>query len=199
MATAERVLEFWFGTLDAHGLPDPGISRRWFDAGPAFDQEIRERFGALAARALAGRLEAWQETPRELLALVILLDQFTRNLFRGDPRAFAGDERALALARDAVDARWDRRLLPIERSFLYLPFEHSEDLAEQRRSISLFAQLIAEAPPEGESRFRDGLAWAERHLATIERFGRFPARNAALGRATTPEEEAFLAEHPSGF
>ena len=195
----EAVLDFWFGPLDADGLPSSAAVARWFGGGEAFDEEIRERFGGLVEQALSGGLEAWADAPRELLALVIALDQFPRNLFRGAARAFAGDERALALARDAVDAGWARHLLPAERNLLYLPFEHAEGLAEQERCCALYRELLADCPPAARARFAGSLEYAERHRATIRRFGRFPARNAALGRTSTPEEAAFLSENPTGF
>ena len=197
--TPEAVLDCWFGEFDADGLPSSAAMARWFAAGDAFDEEIRERFGGLVERALAGELEAWADAPRELLALVIVLDQFPRNLFRGDARAFSGDARALALSRDAVDAGWARRLLPGERIVLYLPFEHAEALGEQERCCALYRELLDDGPASGRQRFAGSLEYAERHLATIRRFGRFPARNAALGRRSTSEELAFLAEHPGGF
>jgi uncharacterized protein (DUF924 family) len=197
--TPAAVLAFWFGELDADGLPSSAAAARWFVGGDAFDEEIRERFGGLVEEALAGGLEAWADVPRELLALVIVLDQFPRNLFRGDARAFSGDARALALSRDAVDAGWARRLLPGERVILYLPFEHAETLGEQERCCALYRDLLDDGPASGRLRFAGSLEYAERHLATIRRFGRFPARNEALGRRSTPAELAFLAEHPSGF
>lgn len=195
----ETVLSFWFGPLDSDGLPSLQAAARWFSGGESFDAEIRQRFGGRVEEALRGELREWADAPRPLLALIILLDQFPRNLFRGEARAFAGDARAYALARDAVDAGWAKQLLPAERNFLYLPFEHHESMEAQTRCCSLYAQLLAEGPAAAEARFAGSLDYAQRHRAAIERFGRFPARNAALGRESTPEEVAFLAEHPSGF
>lgn len=178
----DDVLDFWFG-------PEPGMRLEvWFRRNDAFDAEIRERFGALHARALAGGCDHWAGTPRGALALIIVLDQFSRNLFRGDPRTYAGDAKALAVARDALAKGWDRDLAEVERVFLYLPFEHSEALEDQKRSVALFAGLGEKAAEA-----------AERHLWLIERFGRFPHRNAVLGRENTPEEAEYLAGPREGF
>jgi uncharacterized protein (DUF924 family) len=181
------VLDFWFGS-------DPGASRReWFRKDEAFDTRIRETFGALHGQAAAGGLVEWEREPEPALALVVVLDQFSRNLYRNDARAFAQDGRALRLATQMVERGWDRGLLPVHRQFVYLPFEHAEDMAAQERSMALFGAL--EEYPETK-----GLVeWAGKHLEIVRRFGRFPHRNAALGRASTPEELAFLREAGSGF
>jgi len=149
-------------------------------------------------RALSGEYDGWAETPRGRVALVILLDQLTRNLFRGTPRAFAGDLRAERVAKEAVDAGEDGALRPFERVFLRMPLMHAEDRELQRAGVAAFGALVREHPDHGES-MRDFLSYAERHCATVERFGRFPHRNAVLARETTAEEAAFLAEHPAGF
>jgi uncharacterized protein (DUF924 family) len=188
---AAAVLEFWFG---APGSTAHGKSRReWFAKDPVFDEEIRRRFLALHASAALGECDRWVATPRELLALVIVLDQFSRNLYRDDPRAFTQDERALSAARILVDKGWDAQLSPLERQFAYLPFEHAEDLAEQDRCVALMTALEAFEETRGLAQ------WAEKHRAIIRRFGRFPHRNAALGRESTPEEAAFLLEPGSRF
>lgn len=188
---AAEVLAFWFGEP---GSPEHGKPRAaWFRKDAAFDAEIRRRFLALHAAAALGERERWRESPDTLLALVIVLDQFSRNLYRDDARAFSQDAMALACAQEMIARGWDAERLPVERQFIYLPFEHAEDLALQDRSIGLFAAL--EAFPETK-----GLtAWAEKHRVIIRRFGRFPHRNAALGRASTPEEAAFLREPGAGF
>ena len=181
------VLEFWFGAA-------PGPSRaEWFRKSEAFVAQIRERFGALHADAAAGGLREWEGGPGSALALIVVLDQFSRNLHRNDARAFAQDARALAIANDMVARGWDRDRCPVEREFIYLPFEHSEALADQDRAIELFTPL--EAFPETKGL----IEWVEKHREIIRRFGRFPHRNAALGRASTPEEVAFLREPGSGF
>ncbi|MBS0319586.1 MAG: DUF924 domain-containing protein [Proteobacteria bacterium] len=183
---AAEVLAFWFG-------PAPYAERKeWFRKDAAFDATIRERFGALIARALAGGLGDWCVAPHGSLARVIVLDQFTRNAFRDTAEAFAGDARALATAQDALDRGFDRTLAPLERWFLYMPFEHSESLAMQDRAIALFAALADEGLP-------GPLDWARRHRDVIARFGRFPHRNVMLGRASTAEELAFLRQPGSSF
>ena len=180
------VLAFWFGA--------GGKSRaEWFRKDAAFDGEIRERFGALHAEASAGGLVAWEDEPRSALALVLVLDQFSRNLHRNDPRAFAQDARALRVAEKMLANGWHRELHPLERQFVYLPLEHAEDLARQDRSVALFKELQAMPGMEGIAQ------WAEKHRAVIRRFGRFPHRNAALGRTSTPEEAAFILTPGSGF
>ena len=186
------VLEFWFG---APGSAEHGSLRKcWFEKDPAFDAEIRRRFLALVDEAAAGRLDDWADRPEGLLALIVLLDQFPRNLFRNAPRAFATDAQALALAQQALAQGVDALLMPVARAFIYLPFEHSEDLAMQDRAVALFAALAQ----HGEA-FASYLDYAERHRDVIRRFGRFPHRNAILGRASTPEEIAFLARPGAGF
>ncbi len=189
---ASEVLDFWFGAPDdpARKLP----RKAWFEKNDAFDAQIGTRFGALIERALAGELAAWSATPHGALAQIVVLDQFTRNAFRGTARAFAGDMRALATARALVDSGTDRTLSGVQRQFVYLPFEHAEDLATQQESLRLFAQLEREAPEVGEL-----LVWAQRHHDIVARFGRFPHRNAALSRASTAEEIEFLQQPGSGF
>ncbi len=192
---ASELLDCWFGKLDDAGLPDPAVSQRWFRGGPAFDQELRQRFGRDVEAALAGEREAWASTPSGRLALVLLLDQLTRNIQRGTAGAFAGDARALQHAVLALEGGEDQRLRPIERCFLYMPFEHAEDREQQVRAVLLFESLAS----GGEPLLLGGLDWARRHQRVIERFGRFPSRNLVLGRSSTPEELAFLAETPAGF
>jgi uncharacterized protein (DUF924 family) len=189
LAAAEEVIAFWFGSPPSEqGRPE------WFRKDPAFDERIRARFGAQVERALAGDLRAWDATPGGALARIVLLDQFTRNLFRGSAKAFAGDALALAAAQAMVARGDDRRLSGVMRTFVYLPFEHSEDRAMQAESLRLFAQLAAEHPKQA-----DALVWAQKHEAIIARFGRYPHRNEALGRVSTAEELAFLQEPGSSF
>ncbi|MEW6690764.1 MAG: DUF924 family protein [Pseudomonadota bacterium] len=173
---ASELLSFWFGQ----------DRKRWFEKNPAFDEEIRSRFLPLFEKGFSGELEGWKTDPRACLALVILFDQFPRNMFRGTARAFAGDERARACARTILERGWDKAMTPDERTFAYLPFEHSESLEDQELSMRLF---------EGNP----NLEWARKHWEIIRRFGRFPHRNAALGRASTPEELEFLGQPGSGF
>jgi uncharacterized protein (DUF924 family) len=191
-ASPDTVLDFWFGPPDdpGHRLPRPA----WFRKDPAFDQQVRERFGATIEAALTGRLEAWATEPLSALAQVIVLDQFTRNAFRDTARAFAADERALVAAQAMVDAGQDRGLSGVQRQFVYMPFEHAEDRAAQEQALRLFARL-----GEDEPALADLLRWAQAHHDIVARFGRFPHRNALLGRASTPEEEAFLNTPGSSF
>ncbi len=194
MTTAADVLDFWF-------LPegDPGHDRfrvEWFRKDASFDDSIRARFGDAVESALAGGFVDWGATADGGLALILLLDQFTRNLFRDTARAFAGDARALAIAHDMVASGRDKNLPPIRRWFVFMPFEHSESLIDQERSVALFAGLRREAQ---QPAFESAYDYAVRHREIIERFGRFPHRNAVLGRASTPEELAFLAQPGSGF
>ena len=189
---ADTVLDFWFG---APGSSEFGSARKaWFMKDAAFDAAIRERFGALVERALRGELEAWGDEPRSSLAQILLLDQFTRNAFRGSARSFAGDARALAAASRMVGSRQDEALAPFMRAFVYLPFEHAEGLAMQDEAIRLFTKLANDAPEHA-----DMLDYAHRHRAVIERFGRFPHRNEILGRQSTAEEIAFVKQPGSGF
>ncbi|PKO85425.1 MAG: DUF924 domain-containing protein [Betaproteobacteria bacterium HGW-Betaproteobacteria-12] len=189
---AAEILAFWFGQPGEAGHGQP--RSEWFRKDAAFDAEIRRRFLPDVESALAGQLDAWAATLSGLLALLILLDQFPRNLFRGQARAFAGDAAARRLAETALSRGWDRKLNAVEKLFVYLPFEHSEALADQERSLALFAALAAEHP--GNDGFLD---YARRHHAVIARFGRFPHRNTALGRPSSPEEASYLAEPGSGF
>lgn len=189
---AADILAFWFGRPGEPGHGQPRAE--WFRKDAAFDEAIRSRFLPDVEAALAGRLTAWADSPQGLLALLILLDQFPRNLFRGTARMFDGDAQARALAEGALAKGWDKNLNSVEKLFVYLPFEHSEALADQERSVALFAALAAEAP--GNDGFLD-YAW--RHHDVIARFGRFPHRNAALGRPSTPEETTYLAQPGSGF
>ena len=185
------VLEFWFGALDAPGFGR--YRREWFEKSAAFDETIRARFLATYEAAAAGALDAWAERPLAALALVVALDQFPRNMFRGTPRAFATDPKALAVARAIVSRGLDAAYQPAQRWFAYLPFEHAEDLAAQRESLTVYERL------RGDPASASPIAYAMRHYAVIERFGRFPHRNAILGRASTPEELAFLATPGSTF
>ena len=177
------VLDFWFKQ----------DRKAWFEKDPAFDEEVRARFLPLCEKALKQDLDFWRQDPASCLALIILLDQFPRNMFRGNAKAFAGDLLAREAARVILDKGWDKALAPDERLFAYLPFEHSESLADQERCLALMKE-IAVFPATA-----DMPKWAEAHLAIIRRFGRFPHRNAALGRASTPEELEFLKQPGSSF
>lgn len=191
-ADAQAVLEFWFG---AAGSAERGTFRDlWFRKSEDTDREIRERFGALIERALRGELAAWSKAPDSALAQILLLDQFTRNVFRDTPRAFAGDAAALAAATAMVGLRQDEALEPLQRHFVYMPFEHAESLTAQDESVRLFTRLAA-----GRPELANTLDYAQRHHAVIARFGRFPHRNAILGRHSTVEEAEFLQQPGSRF
>jgi len=188
---AQAVLDFWFG---APG--DPHFCERreiWFKADAAFDATVHAQCAALHRAAAAGRLDDWAGASLSCLALLLLLDQVPRNLFRRDCAAYAADAKARAVARAALAAGFDARLHPVQRTFVYLPFEHSEDLDDQRLSVALFEAL----PPEHLG--PRTLTIVRRHHEIVARFGRFPHRNACLGRVTTPEEAAFLLEPDSSF
>lgn len=187
IAMPEAVLEFWFGR--------PPLTQReaWFKKSPEFDAAIRARFLDTHAAAMSGVLAHWCAKPRGALAYVVVLDQFSRNMFRDTPAAFASDSRALAASKDIVWRRWDRAMHPFERQFAYLPFEHAEDPAMQIESLRYFGALEAFAETRGLSE------WAEKHAVIVERFGRFPHRNEILGRVSTPEEHAFLLQPGSAF
>jgi uncharacterized protein (DUF924 family) len=191
--TPQDILDFWFG---APGSPEAGKPRReWFVKKDEFDAVIRDRFGAAIEHALAGGLREWDaQGPQGTLARILVLDQFTRNAHRNTPLSFAGDALALAAAKSLVDSGADRELPPLQRAFAYMPFEHAEDAYMQERAVELFGVLAAEHPG-----FDEMLDYAHRHRGVIARFGRFPHRNAILGRASTPEEEEFLRQPGSRF
>ena len=189
MPTWESVLEFWFGPTEVRGR----VRVEWFRKDPAFDGEIARRFGDLHRAASRRELEAWRMSAQPMLALVVVLDQFSRNLYRDDPRAFAQDTHARECAADAIERGDDLTRLPVERQFLYMPFVHGESLDDQDRGVDLMESL--ESFPETY----DACEWAEKHRTIVRRFGRFPHRNAALGRPSTPAEIEFLKEPGSSF
>lgn len=188
----QDVLDFWF-----HPASHPDYLKNrieWFKNDPAFDRAIRERYGALVERALAGGLREWEAEPQGALARILLLDQFTRNTGRGTAQAFAGDAQALELARQLVEQGRDAVLPPIQRQFVYLPYMHAEDLAVQEQCVVLYQALAARDPALGNA-----LDYAIQHRDIVARFGRFPHRNQPLGRTTTPEEAEFLLQPGSSF
>ena len=189
---AQDILHFWFGELGSAGFGSPRAM--WFRKDSDFDAAIAQRFGAMVQAALAGRLRDWDAAPHSSLARILLLDQFTRNIFRDTPRAFAGDALALAAADAMAERGFDAALLPVQRAFAYLPFEHAEDLGQQQRCVALFTALAGHGPS-----MQSMLDYAIRHRDVIQRFGRFPHRNDILGRASTNEELEFLTLPGSGF
>ncbi len=176
----DAVLKFWFDELE---------TEQWFKKDDAVDEAIQQRFEHVHKQISTLDVEELAATPRTALAAVIVLDQFSRNMFRGTPRSFDSDSKALQLARAIVDRDLLRSFSVDQKAFCYLPFEHSEDMADQQRSVDLFRAL-------GDDNYAK---YAEAHLDVIEKFGRFPHRNEILGRASTPAEEAYLAEPGSGF
>jgi uncharacterized protein (DUF924 family) len=186
MSTPRDILQFWFSDR-ARTL--------WFEKDAVFDADIRARFGPLVHQAQTGGFEDWLSSPDGALALLLLLDQFARNIFRGQAKAFLGDARARAVAEEAIKRGFDRRYPLPDRVFFYLPFEHCETLASQDRFIALLEDCVREFG-EAAAEF---LEYGHRHRDIIKRFGRFPHRNEALGRATTEEEAAFLKWPNSSF
>ncbi|WP_315791309.1 DUF924 family protein [Fischerella sp. JS2] len=191
MSQAQEILDFWFGKPDQ---PNYGKSQDfWFKKKPEFDEQVRTRFVKDYQKAAEGYLDDWMEFPESCLALILLLDQFPRNMFRDTPQAFATDWEALSTAHHAIAQGYDQKLLPVQRWFIYLPFEHSENLEHQRQAVKLFKQLSDD--PDSAS----CIEYAIRHMEVIERFGRFPHRNAILGRTSTPDEKEFLKQSNSWF
>jgi uncharacterized protein (DUF924 family) len=188
----EEILRFWFGRVSESSYSEQ--RKLWFRKDPQLDQTIRDRFMCVYEQAAAGELEYWQQSPHSCLALLIVLDQFPRNMFRNTPQAFATDAKALSIAKAAIDQGFDQMLEPIQRIFLYLPLEHSENLDDQLQSIALFRDLVAIDP-----QLADVLDYALRHYQVIQQFGRFPHRNQILNRTTTPEEAEFLKQPGSSF
>jgi uncharacterized protein (DUF924 family) len=196
---AHAVLDFWFGSD-----PDDAVVARakgdlWWKSDAATDDVLRARFADLVEQAGRGEMDEWAATPRGLLALILLMDQFPRNIHRNTPSAFLFDPVARAHCRDGMRRGFDARLRPIERVFHYLPLVHAESLRDQDESISLFSGLAREANADTRELFDGYLRYAERHREIISRFGRFPHRNAILGRTPTAEEIAFLQTPGSSF
>ena len=193
------VMRFWLGAYPFDAAAMQRVMAQWFQKNEAFDAALRARFAPTIAAARSGELDRWAETAHGRLALLIVLDQFTRNAFRGQPQAFAGDARALALAQEGIALGHDQALPPMARIFCYLPLEHAEDLACQAHSVALFTALAAAPGAQPAAFFEGTLDYARRHQEVIERFGRFPHRNAVLGRASSAQEQAYLAQPGSGF
>jgi uncharacterized protein (DUF924 family) len=195
----DDILEFWFGTHAGDTATAQAQKKLWWAKDAVVDAGIRERYGALVAAAAAGAHREWAREPRGRLALILLFDQFPRNIYRDTPQAFAHDGQALRLALDGVAAGADRQLRAIERVFLYLPLEHAESTAMQEQSVELFTALAASAPEPDRPVFAGYLDYALRHRDVMRRFGRFPHRNRILRRASTPEEIEFLKQPGSSF
>lgn len=193
------VLDFWFGSPGSAA----GIAARqrtlWFAKSEAYDRAVREQFSDTLMAATAGELDYWAHTPSGRLALIIVFDQFPHHIHRGRPQAFATDQRALALALEALAAHEETQLTPIERVFLYLPLEHAESNDLQTLSVSLYEKLAADAADSERAVFADFLKYARSHRDVVARFGRYPHRNAILGRPSTPDETEFLKQPGSRF
>lgn len=189
--TWSDVYEFWFGApgSDTHGE----VRDFWFGGGPEVDTEIIKRFSQTYEDAISGRLESWAVEPRGAVSLIIVLDQFPRNMFRGDARSFASDGLALANAKKLIDGPAHASLITVEKVFAYLPFEHSENIVDQNRSVTLFRSIDAHEDKE------EWIDFAIQHRDIVQRFGRFPHRNPFMGRQSTPEEEAWLEESDQRF
>jgi len=196
---AESILEYWFGTEADDLVAANQHTALWWKKNPQVDQEIRERFASLLDAAAAGNLDGWLTRPRGRLAMIILADQFSRNMYRDTPRSFAFDPLAQIWCKAGLDSGADRLLRPVERVFFNLPLEHSESLEDQHRSVALFKSLAESVPDEHRELFDGYLKYAERHRDIVQRFGRFPHRNAILGRESTEEEIAFLQQPGSSF
>lgn len=199
MDQAESILEYWFGTEADDVVAARQQAELWWKKNPEVDQNIREHYSSLLDAAANGSLDDWLTDPRGRLAMIILADQFSRSMYRETPRSFAFDPFARSWSKAGLESGVDRKLRPIERVFFYLPMEHSESLEDQHRSVALCKEL-AESVPEAHRKLFDGyLTYAVRHWDIVERFGRFPHRNAILGRESTEEEIVFLQKPGSSF
>ena len=189
-----EILDFWLGDgMDmASGWPTQDLNKRWFQGGVALDQEIKTRFGERVVQAINGEFQDWAEQLASRLALIILLDQFTRNMFRASAQAFEGDARAQRLVLQTLQRHEDTQLPWVGRLFMYMPLMHAETLALQEESVARFSSLLAEAPARLKPKLQGNLDFARQHHDIIEKFNRFPYRNAVLGRASTPQELDFL-------
>lgn len=212
----DAILNYWFGTLSdvdpqnpslpiATSDPNEALSseyyKMWFSKRDDIDQYIKSNFEEDLKRALEGKLKSWEDTPRGMLALIILLDQFSRNIYRGTAKAFAQDDLVLELCLRGMVNGFDMNLHPVERLFFYMPLEHSEDLEMQKKSVECFSLLekLFSSPPSLASMTSTFREYADKHFVIIEKFGRFPHRNVILGRKSTPEEIEFMKEPGSSF
>ncbi len=195
----EDVLDFWFGDLNELGCASPDHRRFWWTKSDAFDQAVGSQFLSDYEAIVAGDRDAWRSTPRGALATIVVLDQFSRNMFRGTPNMFIADELAREVCEEGIDAGFDAELAFDERVFFYLPLEHSEQIELHRRCLKLFQELLSSSEESLKADAENYLEYAEQHKAIIDRFGRYPHRNQTLGRASTPEEIEFLKEPGSSF
>ena len=195
----QPLLDWWFGNAESPNEVAADKGKLWFGKRDSQDLEAQTRFGDWVEQALAGGLTEWAQRPEGWLALVLLLDQLPRMIYRDIPKSFSGDLRAQALVAQGIAADFDRQLRPVQRVFIYLVMEHCEHLAVQNEAVSRFIELMAQQPEADRAVFADNLDYAERHRDVIARFGRFPHRNAVLGRESTAEELEFLSRPGSHF
>jgi uncharacterized protein (DUF924 family) len=195
----EDILDFWFGELNDLGCSSPEHRQRWWTKSNAFDDAIKAHFLSDYEAISAGERETWRNTGRGTLAYIIVLDQFSRNMFRGTPDMFGADELAREACCEGLDAGFDAELEFDERVFFYLPLEHSESMDDHHRCLEIFTGLLDSAPEPLKADAENYLDYAKAHKAIVERFGRYPHRNETLGRTTTPEEAKFLKEPGSSF
>ena len=195
VSTPEGVLSYWFPKVDISDADRETFGRQmqwWFGGGPEVDRQISERFGDVLEQARRGELDSWAQTPRGRLALIVVLDQFSRNIYRGSPLSYAQDEKALELAVEGIEAGMDRELTRMERIFFWMPLGHSEDLALQQQSVRHQEEEASDAPPHRKVEVEFGISQAKGARDVIARFGRHPHRNEILGRTSTPEELEYL-------
>lgn len=197
----KKILEFWFGELRENEVPSKERQKMWWGKNEYIDSLIKQQFEPDVIKAASGELDSWLETPEGMLSVIILLDQFPRNIYRDTPKAFSFDSMSLPISRTGIDKSFDRKLHPVMRIFFYIPFMHSEDLEMQNRSVDLFVRLEKESENNEEIRkvVSNSKDFAIRHMEIIRRFGRFPHRNEILGRKSTPEEREFLKQPGSSF
>lgn len=204
MEEARKIREFWFGKLPLSPFDLDKRMRVWFgmvspEQRQRFDDSIREQFEPLVQQAIAGELAAWGDGPRRRMSLILLLDQFPRNIYRNTSRAFAGDEQAVALALSGMNSGADAALDPVERIFFYMPLQHSEARDVQEESVAAYKRLLMEAPEGLKAKFESVLDFAQRHRNVVNRFGRFPHRNRVLGRLSTADELKYMKEGGEDF
>ena len=199
MENAESVLRFWFGTASDDLEVAEQCAAMWWKKNPQVDAEIRQRFAGVVDAVAGGQCDAWLTDARGRLAMIVLTDQFPRNMYRDTPRAFAFDPLALSMTKQGIDQGDDRALRPIERIFFYMPLEHSESIEDQQRAVALTTDLAAAVSADKRKLFEGFVGFAKRHHDIVQRFGRFPHRNAILGRSSTPEETEFLKQPGSSF
>lgn len=198
MERYEEILDYWFGHIEDTVLPTQNRTRIWFSGTPEVDQELREKFNHDLEMAISGDYDNWDKDPRSLLCLIIILDQFSRNIYRSTPMAFAQDSKALDLCVSGIEKQFDHKLSLIERAFFYMPLMHAENLDMQATSVRAFKMLLDLSFPEARPTFQNFFDYAIRHYQVLEQFGRFPNRNKALKRESTQAEEEFLKKSAGG-